>query len=65
MKKLEIDHARELGERLGAEGVVIIALEGQKYAGASWGKTKFQCKVMQGLLDALCKQMLELFNKVS
>jgi len=63
MKELEVDHARKLVEELEAEGVIIIALEGQKYAGASWGKTEFQCSVVQGLLNALCKRMLELFEE--
>jgi len=62
MKKLEIDHARKLGKELGAEGVIIIVLEEKKYAGASWGKTKDQCDIMKGLLNALCKRMMELFK---
>ena len=63
MKKLEIDHARKLGEELGAEGVIIIALSGNRYSGASWGKTKHECGIMKILLNALCEQMLKLLDR--
>lgn len=53
-EKLSINHARELGKRLGSTGVVVISFEDSEVFGiASYGNTKENCTTLGSWIDDL------------
>ena len=56
--------ARELCNRLGARGVIVLAFEGTSYAGASYGMSRAECASYGKTMDAIGKAIEERLIKV-
>jgi hypothetical protein len=59
---LEIDHAKKIGQELGARGVIIIAIGETQFRAVSYGKTRLECEKMKGILNALVDRLMECFE---
>lgn len=46
MRAVTIAAARELGKRVGARRLVILAIDGEDYGITTWGETKAECRAL-------------------
>ena len=53
MREPQVDDAKELAKRLGAQGVIVLAFDGEMVASASYGQTKGDCRTMCETLDVI------------
>lgn len=53
MNPVDIEEAKALAKKLGARGVIILAFDDDRISGASYGRTKKDCKSMGRLMDLI------------
>lgn len=53
MTNPKISDAKAICQRLGARSVIIIALDGDRFAGVSYGETKAECSAAGRMLDRI------------
>lgn len=58
MHKINITEARKISERLGADGVVVIAFKEHDFAMTSYGATKDKCAALGKWLDGFYEDLV-------
>ncbi len=57
MKRLSITEARQICEKLGARGVIVLSFSEDNIAGTSYGATRAECSDLGRTLDAIVDEI--------